>query len=81
MCGAQVRWKDTGTWHSDYNKLPGASQYKYKIEEINADNAQIMSQGFAYFSTSLLLLFLVFFSDLCIKIVKCHCGIDSFLLL
>ena len=49
MCGAQVKWKNTNIWHSDYNKLPGASAFKYIIEEVNADNAVIMKEGFSYF--------------------------------
>ncbi len=49
-CGAQVKFKNWGTFVSDYNKLPPGSYEAFQIEEIRAENACIMARGFEYLS-------------------------------
>ena len=49
-CGAHVRWKGSEKWEKEYNTLPpvGTSR-SYKIEEINAVDAELMEIGFEHF--------------------------------
>ena len=48
-CGAHVRWVGIPTWQTDYNSLPSGEFHKFKIEEVNADDAAVMDMGFAHF--------------------------------
>ncbi|XP_074662219.1 ATP synthase subunit s, mitochondrial-like [Tubulanus polymorphus] len=47
-CGAHVRRLNSERFQTDYNSLPAGNVASYKIEEINADNAAVMSVGFPY---------------------------------
>ena len=49
-CGAQVKFKNWGTYTVDYNKMPPGGYEQFLIEEIRAENACIMARGFEYFS-------------------------------
>ncbi|XP_064622187.1 ATP synthase subunit s, mitochondrial-like [Lineus longissimus] len=49
-CGAHVRWCDAEKFETDYNRLPLGNYRKYKIEEVNADEAAIMGLGFEHFN-------------------------------
>ena len=52
-CGAQVKFKNWGSYVNDYNKMPPGSFEQYQIEEIRAENACIMARGFEYLSNYL----------------------------
>lgn len=54
-CGAFVRWKDSEKFHKDYNTLPNVNLDKFKIEEVNADEAAVMDIGFPHFGKCLYL--------------------------
>ncbi|KAI0239779.1 ATP synthase subunit s, mitochondrial [Lamellibrachia satsuma] len=49
-CGAHIRWKGSEKWEKEYNTLPPVSfSRSYKIEEINAVDAELMEIGFDHF--------------------------------
>lgn len=48
-CGAHVRWEGLDQFQTDYNKLPSGNFQKFKIAEINADDAAVMELGFPHF--------------------------------
>ena len=52
-CGAHVKWEGFNTFQDDYNKLPVGGFNKFKIEEINADDAAIMAIGFPHFGETI----------------------------
>lgn len=47
-CGGSVRFKNWGSFVSNYNTIPIGPIGQFKIEEIRAINACITSEGFAY---------------------------------
>ncbi|CAF3630913.1 unnamed protein product [Rotaria sp. Silwood1] len=47
-CSGSVRFKNWGTFISNYNAIPIGAPSQFKIEEIRAVNACITSEGFAY---------------------------------
>ncbi len=47
-CGAHVKWVNSDRWQTDYNSLPSGNYDKYKIEEVNADDAAVMHVGFVH---------------------------------
>lgn len=49
-CGAQVKFKNWGSYVNDYNKLPPGGKETFKIEEILANNSCISGKGFEYLS-------------------------------
>ena len=58
-CGASVKWKDLEHWEIDYNMLPMDNYGKYKIEQINAKDATIMSIGFPHLSNFHMINFII----------------------
>lgn len=52
-CGAKVRYCGHQTWLQDYNKLPGGSIDRYKIQEIDATDSCIMDIGLDHMGKSL----------------------------
>jgi len=56
--GASVRWKNSETFQKDFHGLPqgkGSNLKEYKIEEVEAIEAGIMSVGFDHFGTNYVL--------------------------
>jgi H+-transporting ATP synthase F0 complex subunit s len=49
-CGAQVKLTNWGSYIVDFNKMPGGSYERFKIEEIRAENACLMARGMEYFN-------------------------------
>ena len=49
-CGAQVKFKNWGSYTNDYNLLPPGGYEAYTLEEIKAEDASIMAAGFEYLS-------------------------------
>ncbi|XP_013388574.1 ATP synthase subunit s, mitochondrial-like isoform X1 [Lingula anatina] len=47
--GGKIRWAGTTRFEDNYNSLPPEQDRSYKLEEINADNSEIMGMGFANF--------------------------------
>jgi hypothetical protein len=47
-CGGSIRFKNWGSFISNYNTIPMGTPGQFKIEEIRAIKACITSEGFAY---------------------------------
>jgi H+-transporting ATP synthase F0 complex subunit s len=60
-CGGSVRFKNWGSFTSNYNTIPSGAPGQFKIEEIRAVKACITSEGFAYLGYSIILF--VFYID------------------
>ena len=52
-CGAEVKFKNWGSYTTDYNKIPTGGFEAFQIEEIKAVDACIMTAGFEYLSRNI----------------------------
>ena len=63
-CGGSIRFKNWGSFITNYKSIPKGSPGQFKIEEIRAIKASITSEGFAYLGFYFMDLYPVNFSRL-----------------